>query len=128
MTCSSTCERRPCSSAAGDLSVAATLCTVDSRSCRYDSALAPVTASMRRTPAATPPSLTILNRPMSPVRPTWVPPHSSRLVPMSSTRTVSPYFSPNSIMAPVFWADSRSITRAWAAALASTSAFTMASI
>ena len=32
---------------------------------------------MRRTPAATPPSLTILNRPMSPVRATCVPPHSS---------------------------------------------------
>jgi hypothetical protein len=30
----------------------------------------------------------ILNRPMSPVRCTCVPPHSSRLVPMSNTRTV----------------------------------------
>ena len=49
---------------------------------------------------------------MSPVRCTCVPPHSSRLEPMSSTRTVSPYFSPNSIMAPVFLAASMSITRA----------------
>ncbi|MDT4843929.1 hypothetical protein FQZ97_778680 [compost metagenome] len=65
---------------------------------------------------------------MSPVRPTWVPPHSSRLVPMSSTRTVSPYFSPNSIMAPVFWADSRSITRACVGALSRISALTRFSI
>ena len=85
-------------------------------------------ASMRRTPAATPLSPTILNKPISPVRCTWVPPQSSRLEPMSSTRTVSPYFSPNSIMAPVFWADSMSITRAWAWTLAKISAFTLASI
>ena len=89
--------------------------------------MAPVTASMRRTPAATPPSLTILNRPMSPVRCTCVPPHSSRLVPMSSTRTVSPYFSPNSIMAPVVLADSMSITRACVGWLARISALTRAS-
>jgi isocitrate dehydrogenase len=37
----------------------------------------PVSASMRRTPAATPASPTIVTRPMSPVRATWVPPHSS---------------------------------------------------
>ena len=37
----------------------------------------PVSASMRRTPAATAPSPTILNRPISPVRRTWVPPQSS---------------------------------------------------
>jgi hypothetical protein len=76
---------------------------------------------MRRTPAATPPSAMMVKKPMSPVRCTWVPPHSSRLVPMSSTRTVSPYFSPNSIMAPVFCADSMSITRAWVGTLASRS-------
>ena len=43
------------------------------------SALSPVTASTRRMPAATPPSATILKRPMSPVRCTCVPPQSSRL-------------------------------------------------
>ncbi len=47
---------------------------------------------------------------------------------MSSTRTVSPYFSPNSIMAPVFWADSMSITGAWVAWLARISALTRRSI
>ena len=46
--------------------------------CTQASALSPVMASTRRTPAATPPSDTILNRPMSPVRDTWVPPQSSR--------------------------------------------------
>ena len=65
---------------------------------------------------------------MSPVRCTWVPPHSSRLVPMSSTRTESPYFSPNSIMAPVALADSMSITRASVGVLARISAFTRRSI
>ncbi len=85
----------------------------------------PVVASTRLTPAATPDSPVILNRPMSPVRFTWVPPHNSRELPMSSTRTSSPYFSPNSIMAPVFCADSMSMTRAWHSALAKISAFTM---
>jgi hypothetical protein len=61
-------------------------------------------------PAATPLSATILNRPMSPVRCTCVPPHSSRLLPMSSTRTSSPYFSPNSIIAPLFCASSSGST------------------
>ena len=89
--------------------------------------MSPVTASTRRMPAATPPSATILNRPMSPVRCTCVPPHSSRLLPMSSTRTSSPYFSPNSIIAPAFCASSIGITRACVAALARTSALTSAS-
>ena len=84
-------------------------------------------ASTRRTPAATPLSPIILNKPISPVRLTCVPPHNSRLEPISKTRTSSPYFSPNSIMAPVFCADSISITRAWVAALLKISAFTIAS-
>ena len=46
--------------------------------CTYASAPLPVTASMRRMPAATPLSPTILNKPMSPVRETCVPPQSSR--------------------------------------------------
>ena len=38
---------------------------------------------------------------MSPVARTCVPPHSSRLKPgIETTRTVSPYFSPNSAIAP----------------------------
>ena len=71
----------------------------------------PVSASMRRTPAATALSPTIVTRPMSPVRATWVPPHSSiengavgvvaaDRAPMETTRTSSPYFSPNSASAP----------------------------
>src|SRR5690606_5334155 len=62
----------------------------------WSSAAWPVSASTRRTPADTPPSLTILNRPMSPVRATWVPPHSSTESPIFTTRTRSAYFSPNS--------------------------------
>ena len=63
--------------------------------------LAPVIASMRRTPAATPDSLTMWNSPMSPVRATCVPPHSSvEKSPNDSTRTRLSYFSPNKAMAP----------------------------
>ena len=49
------------------------------------------------------------------MRATCVPPHSSRELPMSSTRTSSPYFSPNSIIAPSFCASSIGITRAFVA-------------
>src|SRR5258705_8328544 len=63
--------------------------------CTQASAPSPVAASTRRTPAATPPWDVILKKPMSPVRATCVPPHSSRDEPMSRTRTSSPYFSPN---------------------------------
>ena len=49
---------------------------------------------------------------MSPVRATCVPPHSSRELPMSSTRTSSPYFSPNSAIAPPFTASSYFMMRA----------------
>ena len=56
---------------------------------------------MRRTPAATPPSDTIVKKPMSPVARQWVPPQSSMLKPgIDTTRTRSPYFSPNSAIAP----------------------------
>ena len=56
---------------------------------------------MRRTPAATPVSLTILNSPISLVLRTCVPPHSSTESPgIVTTRTTSPYFSPNSAIAP----------------------------
>ena len=61
----------------------------------------PVTASMRRRFEPIDPSDTIFIGPMSPVRRTWVPPHSSvEWGPASSTRTMSPYFSPKNAMAP----------------------------
>ena len=71
-------------------------------------ALRPVSASTRRTPDATADSPTTEIMPISPVRPTWVPPQSSTdqaIVlplpsPMATTRTSSPYFSPNSARAP----------------------------
>ena len=77
--------------------------------CTYLTAPMPVTASIRRMPAAIPCSLTILNKPISPVRCTCRPPHSSMekglpslsTVPIDNTRTVSPYFSPNSAIAPL---------------------------
>jgi hypothetical protein len=57
---------------------------------------------MRRTPAATLDSETIVKRPMSPVRPVCVPPQSSLLKSASEiTRTRSPYFSSNRAMAPL---------------------------
>ena len=61
----------------------------------------PVSASIRRTPEATPRSAVITNRPISPVLVTWQPPQSSMLKPGTSTvRTRSPYFSPKSAIAP----------------------------
>ena len=66
-------------------------------------AAGPVIASMRRTFAALEPSLTIRNSPISAVVRTCVPPHSSRErppSPISTIRTTSPYFSPNSAIAP----------------------------
>ena len=75
----------------------------------------PVSASTRLTPAATPDSDVITNAPISPVRSTCVPPQSSRektseelfaavvaevVLPIVTTRTCSPYFSPNNAMAP----------------------------
>ena len=53
----------------------------------------------------------IAKRPMSPVARTWVPPHSSRLKPgIDTTRTVSPYFSPNSAIAPAAMASAVGLT------------------
>ncbi len=60
-----------------------------------------MTASTRRTPAATPLSETMRKSPICPVVRTWVPPHSSSDTPgTSTTRTTSPYFSLNSAIAP----------------------------
>ncbi len=62
-----------------------------------------VTASMRRTFAPTLASETILTKPISAVLATWHPPHSSREnSPASTTRTTSPYFSPNKPVTPGF--------------------------
>ena len=99
--------------------------TKRSCSCAHLSAFRPVMASIRRTPAAIPPSLMILKRPMSPVRETCVPPHNSvEKPPICSTRTSSPYFSPKSIMAPVFWASSMLIMAALTATLAKMASLT----
>ena len=69
--------------------------------------IGPVTARMRRVPEAMDSSLVILNRPMSPVARTCVPPQSSfeNASPSTSpgtvsTRTCSAYFSPNRAIAP----------------------------
>ena len=64
------------------------------------STLAPVIASIRRTPAATELSLIIRTIPILPVAETWVPPQNSIELPNWTTRTSSPYFSPNKAMAP----------------------------
>ena len=72
---------------------------------------APVTASIRRVPAPIPDSETILNRPISAVLRTWIPPQSSiEYVPAETTRTVSPYFSPNSAIAPFAFASAMFIS------------------
>ena len=66
-----------------------------------------MTPSILRTPAATDDSDTILNRPMRAVLSTCVPPQSSdEKSPMLTTRTTSPYFSPKSAVAPIFFASS----------------------
>jgi hypothetical protein len=84
--------------------------------CRAASA---VSASMRRTPAPTALSPTTEISPISPVRRTWVPPQSSTDQPsplpvgspIDTTRTSSPYFSPNSARAPDSFASSTPISR-----------------
>ena len=71
----------------------------------------PVTASMRRTPEATEDSLVMRNGPTLAVLSTWVPPQSSTdLPPMFTTRTTSPYFSPNRAIAPSFFASAMGIS------------------
>ena len=64
---------------------------------------------MRRTLAELEVSLVILKTPISAVERTWVPPQSSRdqvPSPTSTMRTTSPYFSPNSAIAPSDFASS----------------------
>jgi len=68
------------------------------RKCRSDPS--PVTASTLRTPDDTLPSFRILINPISPVAPVCVPPQSSvEKSPIRTTRTLSPYFSPNKAIA-----------------------------
>ena len=84
---------------------------------------------MRRTPAATPLSCVIVNRPMSPVARVCVPPHNSTLKPgIVTTRTRSPYFSPNSAIAPDAIAAAVSFTSVVTAALRRICSLTSASI
>ena len=75
----------------------------------------PVVASIRRTPLATENSLWMWNTPTLAVLSRWVPPQNSTEYPspMSTTRTLSPYFSPNRAMAPVFLASSMGMTLVW---------------
>ena len=82
---------------------------------------------MRRTPAAIDSSLAILKKAMSPVRRTWVPPQSSFDGPSVTTRTVSPYFSPKIIMAPVLRASSMASSAVSPPAFWRTSSLTRAS-
>ena len=84
---------------------------------------------MRRTPAATPLSRSMVNKPMSPVARQWVPPHSSRLkLGMDTTRTVSPYFSPNNAIAPAAIASLVGLTSVITSVLRRTSSLTSRSI
>ena len=67
---------------------------------------------MRRTFAALEVSVVILKTPISAVVRTCVPPHSSRdqvPSPTSTMRTTSPYFSPNSAIAPSALASSSEV-------------------
>ncbi len=69
---------------------------------------------MRRTPEPMEDSPSSFTRPSWAVLCTCVPPHSSlEKSPMVTTRTRSPYFSPNSAMAPCFFASSMPMISAW---------------
>src|SRR3984893_7325852 len=100
----------------------------------------PVSASMRRTPEATALSPVIEIRPISPVRRTWVPPHNSTdqpsallpcsrsVLPIDTTRTSSPYFSPNSARAPASRASSTAISRVVTSSFSSTTSLAISSM
>ena len=90
---------------------AATSLITSCRSSITDSTRVPVTASIRRIPAAIELSLRILSIPMFPVFATCVPPHSSTEEPYLTTRTLSPYFSPNNAIAPISRASAIGISR-----------------
>ena len=104
VSCLARCTR---SSAFGALSTSAASLMSLSCSPRSDKTPIPVTPSIRLTPAATEDSDVILNKPSFAVLSTCVPPQSSvENSPILTTRTTSPYFSPNSAIAPIFLADS----------------------
>ena len=80
---------------------------------------------MRRAPAPTELSERIANGPISAVERTCVPPQSSFDQPsMSTTRTTSPYFSPNSIIAPSVRASSSGVSKIRTGAFAKTCSLT----
>ena len=85
-------------------------------------------ASMRLTPALTPLSFVMKNEPISFIFSTCVPPQNSLLSPSVSTRTISPYFSPKSAIAPEFLALLMSIISVFAFAPFWICAFTQLSI
>src|SRR3954468_6314960 len=102
------------------------------RSLRRSSSIAtgPVIASMRRTLAALEVSVVTLKAPISAVARTCVPPHSSRdqsPSPTSTMRTTSPYFSPNSAIAPSERASSSVVVSARTGWLARIHSFTQSS-
>ena len=91
-------------------------------------AAAPVTASIRRTFDALEVSVVTWNSPISPLEATWVPPHSSRdTSPTSTIRTQSPYFSPNSAIAPSARASSSVVSIARTGSPAAIHSFTRSS-
>ena len=97
-------------------------------SCRKASC--PTRASTRRFEAPTEASPTRLINPTSALADTWVPPQSSRDQgpPMSTMRTVSPYFSPKSAIAPSSFASSSGSTRVVTSRLSRTALFAISSI
>ncbi len=110
----SSCKRRTASPRPSGPTRSSRLSSPSAASCARTQrqAVGPVMASTRRTPAATPLSLVIKKKPMSPVRSTWVPPHSSMEKPGTSmTRTSSPYFSPKRAIAPSARARSKLVCR-----------------
>src|SRR5215210_702234 len=106
--------------------------SASARSLRRSSSIAtgPVIASIRRTLAALEVSVVSLKAPISAVERTWVPPHSSRdhwPSPTSTMRTTSPYFSPNSAIAPRLRASSSVVVSARTGWLARTQRLTVSS-
>ena len=96
------------------------------------STLKSVAASILRTPAATALSERMRNEPISAVLETWVPPQNSlEKSPIETMRTVSPYFSSNSAIAPLFFASSMlrtSVVTGIALPIASLTSFSTCSI
>jgi hypothetical protein len=90
----------------------------------------PTSDSTRRLEAPTDDSPTMLIMPTSALVDTWVPAQSSRDQgpPMSTTRTTSPYFSPNNAIAPRAFASSSGISRVTTCRLSRIAVFEISSI